>query len=86
MILTNWIAKIIVKTAGILTPNTKGVAIYPFIFIYPPEVATNKLVRHEKVHLEQWKRYWIVGFPFIYTYQYFKYGYNYMPLEIEARS
>ena len=44
-----------------------------------------KLIAHEKKHVEQWWRYLIVGFILLYGYQLIKYGYNDMPLEIEAR-
>ena len=63
-----------------------GMAIWPFIFIWPPKYKTmTKLIKHEKMHLKQWTRYWLVGFIFLYIYQYVKYGYYYMPLEVEAR-
>ena len=42
-------------------------------------------IRHERKHQEQWQRYWYVGFLVLYVYQYLKYGYWDMPLEIEAR-
>lgn len=86
MIITNWIAKVVVTMARINIPGTIGVTIYPFIFIYPKIYANNKrLIRHELKHIEQYKRYWIIGFPFIYIYQYIRYGYWECPLEQEAR-
>jgi hypothetical protein len=87
MIITNFIAKIIVKIADKLNDyNICGVTIWPFIFIWPPASAQYEtLIRHEKKHLEQYKRYWIVGFLPVYLYQFIKYGYRDMPLEIEAR-
>ena len=76
----------IVKIAAWITPGTAGVTLWPFIFIYPPKEAKNlRLVKHELVHIDQWKRYWIVGFLPLYLYQFIKYGYKNMPLEIEAR-
>ena len=44
-----------------------------------------KLIKHEKKHLEQWKRYLIVGFLPMYIYYHIKYGYRANPLELEAR-
>ena len=44
-----------------------------------------KLIKHEMKHVEQWWRYGVVGFPFIYLYYLKKYGYMDHPLEIEAR-
>lgn len=85
MIITNWTARVIVWLAARITPGTLGVTIWPFIFIWPPEMAKRKkLVAHERVHLVQWRRYWIVGFPFVYVYQFLRYGYKNMPLEVEA--
>ena len=87
MIVSNWIAKIIVNLAGRMTPGTLGVTLWPFIFIYPEKWAKNKrLVKHEKKHLEQYKRYWIIGFLPIYIYYHVKYGFLDNPLEIEARA
>jgi len=86
MIITNFIARWIVKIAAKFTPGTDGVTIWPCIFIWPKEYADDIcLVRHEKKHLEQWKRYWILGFPFIYIWFHVKHGYTKNPLEIEAR-
>ena len=44
------------------------------------------LINHERAHVPQWKRYWYIGFPFVYVYQWIRYGFkhNKMPLEIEA--
>lgn len=85
MIITNFIAKWIVKLADLNVKGTQGVTLWPFIFIWPPEMAKRKkLVAHERVHLVQWLRYWIVGFPFVYAYQFLRYGYKNMPLEVEA--
>lgn len=86
MIVTNWVAKIIVKFVDSLTKDVSeyGITIWPFIFIWPKKYATAKAIRHEMVHIEQWKRYWIVGFPFVYFYYHLKFGYWKNPLEIEA--
>jgi len=87
MIITNWTAKVIVKVAAWITPGTVGVTLWPFIFIYPTVEAQNeRLIRHEKKHLEQYKRYWIVGFLPLYIYQFIRYGYKDMALEVEARA
>lgn len=86
MIVTNFIARWIVKIAAKMTPGTQGVTIWPFIFIWPPEYkAYQSLIRHESVHLKQWLRYWWIGFPFVYLFQYFVCGYESMALEVEAR-
>lgn len=87
MILTNWLAKLVVKTAAKITPNTVGVTLWPFIFIYPPELKNNeRLIKHEQEHIKQYKKYWIAGFLPVYIYNHIKYGYQNNPLETEARN
>lgn len=86
MIVTNWISKQVVRLASKIVPGTLGVTIWPFIYIWPPSAAKNKyLVRHEKKHIEQWLRYLVIGFLPLYIYQFLRYGYQKMPLEVEAR-
>jgi len=88
MIITNCIAKIVVRIAQWLIPNRgiQAATYYPFIFMWPPENAkVDWRVFHEKVHYEQWKRYWIIGYVFVSLYYYMKYGYWNHPFEIEAR-
>jgi len=88
MIVVNWTAKLVVDFADLINKgfNIVGVTIWPFIFIYPPHYQLKtRLINHENKHLEQWKRYWIIGFLPLYVYYHFKYGYWDNPLEIEAR-
>ena len=86
MIVQNKISGLVIKIADRFTPNVIAVTIWPFIFILPGLCGCNKkLIAHEKKHLEQWKRYWIIGFPFIYIWHHYKKGYDKNPLEIEAR-
>ncbi len=42
-------------------------------------------VRHELVHIEQYKRYGIIKFLALYIWYSTKYGYYNNPLEVEAR-
>ena len=87
MIVTNSLAKVVVSIAAWITPGTVGVTLWPFIFIHPKVQALNtRIVRHEEKHLEQYKRYWIVGFLPLYIYQFIRYGYKDMALEVEARA
>ena len=44
------------------------------------------LLAHEAKHVEQWRRYWYVGFLPIYFYYTIRYGYWDNPLEQEARA
>ena len=86
MIITNFISRLVVGFFRLITPGTVGVTIWPFIFIWP-KVFKNDLglVNHERIHIKQWLRYWIVLFPFVYVYQWLKFGYRDMPLERETR-
>ena len=43
------------------------------------------ILRHERVHMEQWRRYGLLGFLTRYLWYHFKYGYAGNPFEIEAR-
>ena len=42
-------------------------------------------LRHERVHVEQWKRHGIVRFAFLYLFYHVKFGYERNPFEVEAR-
>ena len=46
---------------------------------------TAKVRAHEACHVEQWWRYGVIGFPFVYGYQSLKDGYWNCELETEAR-
>ena len=45
-----------------------------------------KTVKHEKIHVEQWKRLgWFgLGFMMTYLWQWIRFGYDKIPLELEA--
>ena len=86
MIITNYIARVIVAIAAAITAGTVGVTLWPFIFISPKRYALDqRLIRHERKHLEQWRRYWIIGFLPVYLMFHVKHGYWNNPLEVEAR-
>ena len=42
------------------------------------------VLRHERAHVEQWRRYGFFGFLLRYVWYHFKYGYADNPFEIEA--
>ena len=44
-----------------------------------------RVLRHEGVHVEQWRRYGLAGFLARYLWYHFKYGYSGNPFEVEAR-
>jgi len=43
-------------------------------------------LRHEQVHVEQWRRHGLIGFVARYLWYHLRYGYNDNPFEIEARA
>lgn len=58
----------------------------PFgIFISENEKDNEKLIAHEKIHWEQYKKTGAILFSLKYLYQKMRYGYDKMPMEIEAR-
>ena len=52
----------------------------------PKEKVTPRWRRHERRHLWQWWRLLIIGFAILYPAQLAIYGYENMPLEVEARA
>lgn len=44
------------------------------------------VLRHEEVHVRQWKRLGLVRFPILYIWFHLRYGYWRNPFEVEARS
>lgn len=44
-----------------------------------------RVLRHESVHVEQWRQYGRFGFLVRYLWYHFNYGYTGNPFEIEAR-
>ncbi len=63
--------------------DTDAVTIWPFIFI--KDTIDDKLLKHEKIHLEQQKRGYLLGFYIKYFYYQIRYGYENNPYEIEAK-
>lgn len=44
------------------------------------------ILRHEAVHVRQWKRHGVLRFACLYLWCHFRYGYRRNPFEVEARS
>jgi len=61
-----------------------AITIWPFIFSDKVPMDA-PIERHERKHLEQWKRGFWIGFLFKYLYYHAKYGYWNNPYEVEAR-
>lgn len=81
------IAKVVLSIGGLFSKETFiAFAVGPFVFITKPKSAIHpRLLRHERAHVQQWKRYWYIGFLPVYFYQVLRYGYWNAPLEVEAR-
>ena len=77
----------VVPTAVIRTnklpKRTNGIALAPFLVLVKPN-ASQSTVRHEMIHVEQYKRLgWFLFYP-VYFYHHFTKGYTKNPMEIEA--
>lgn len=66
-----------------LDDRIHGKAIWPFIFLSVDE-PSRSLIEHEKIHLRQQLRGFLIFFYIKYFYYHFKYGYNDNPYEVEA--
>ncbi|MEX1182270.1 MAG: DUF4157 domain-containing protein [Gemmatimonadota bacterium] len=55
------------------------------IVVHPKARLTERLLRHEVAHVEQWRRSPLL-FPLQYAMQHLRYGYRDNPFEIEARA
>lgn len=67
-------------------PPYRAMTIPPFgIFISQKHKDNKKLLNHEMVHWEQYQRMGFFIFYFKYFFQKIKFGYDKMPMEMEAR-
>ena len=73
------------KLFAVIPRRFNGITIGRHVF-YRSATPPEWLVKHEAVHVEQFKRYGFFGFIFRYCYGYFKNGCDYrkIPLEVEA--
>lgn len=54
------------------------------VYIRPTAMGDAGLIEHERVHLEQIARMGAIKFSLVYLWQLWRYGYDRMPLELEA--
>jgi hypothetical protein len=59
---------------------TLGSSVYTPLAKLSPET-----LRHERVHVEQWRRHGFFRFSVLYLWYHFRYGYERNPFEVEAR-
>lgn len=78
---------------GPVPPGASAITIGPLISVRRRAAGDEQLLRHELVHVEQWRRYGIVGFLARYIGAYLRWrvrghahrdAYRHIPLEIEA--
>ncbi len=48
--------------------DAEAVTLGPFIFVKKGHEPSQRLLRHEMVHVEQWKELWYVGFAVVYVW------------------
>lgn len=55
------------------------------IYVREDKIMDDRLIRHEEVHWEQYKRMGVVKFYALYIWYTLRYGYWANPMEVEAR-
>ena len=74
----SWLAKLLLPKRYIAV--TLGSRVYT-----PLQSLSAATLRHERAHVEQWKRHGIARFPFLYLWYHLRHGYERNPFEVEAR-
>jgi Domain of unknown function (DUF4157) len=79
-----WVPALGGRLAGMAGPAA-AVTLGSTIIIHPATRLTAGLLRHEMVHVRQWRRN-PLGFAFVYAWHHFRLGYADNPFEVEARA
>ncbi len=78
---------------GPVPPNADAITLGPLVVMREAAADSEELLRHEQVHVRQWRRYGTLGFLWHYVMPYLRWrlrGYSHMgayrriPLEAEA--
>lgn len=78
---------------GPVPPGASAITIGPVISLRRHAAASERLLRHEQVHVAQWRRFGVIGFLLRYVGAYLRWrahghghwdAYRRIPLEIEA--
>ena len=78
---------------GPVPPGSAAITLGPLVIVRRRSAGNARLLRHEHVHVEQWRRYGVLGFLRRYLWAYFRWrlrlhghwsAYRRIPLEIEA--
>jgi len=57
---------LVCKACSIFINNVQAITLYPFIFVRRDRAEDKKLLNHEKIHIEQQKELFVIGFYIIY--------------------
>jgi len=66
-----------------------AITLYPFIIVSPKRMKPKDwfvLINHEKIHLDQQRELWVLGFYVLYIYYSIRRGYKNNPFEMEAHT
>jgi hypothetical protein len=62
-----------------------AITVAPFgIWVRPDKINDKVTIKHESIHWKQQKRYWYIGFYFIYFFEWIFKGYDNISFEKEA--
>lgn len=79
----SWIPALGGKLSG-MRRHAAAVTLGRTIVVHPDSPLTERLLRHELAHVEQWRRRPLT-FPVLYLWNHLRYGYRDNPYEVEAR-
>jgi hypothetical protein len=65
-----------------LPSNLKGITLFPFIFV--ENKRDRVLINHEKIHYQQAKELFVIGFYLWYLWEWIRRGYKKNRFEVEA--
>ena len=69
------------------TTGYAGICLAPWgIYILAEHMYSDRLIRHEQAHWQQWQRMGAVRYYAAYIWQVLRHGYRNAPMEIEARA
>ncbi len=58
----------LVKMINIFRPEVRGVTLFPFIFL--KDEGDNRIINHETIHIAQYRELFIIGFLFLYLWDF----------------
>lgn len=83
----------VLVVSRLVAPGAAATTLGRFVFVRPDAVGSARLLRHELVHVRQWRQLGLVGFTVRYLAAYLRWrargyphwaAYRRVPLEIEA--